>query len=427
MKQFYLFLVLFLSLLFVQCNKQYAFRSKVRVGKSQTPKNEPSSIALKRSQNIVPPKEATILNENEVSASSDLKFTYYNKEAISFINNKLLLSKESKEIKFDSVKHNVVVVPPIDTISTYKKWVLNLGVLSFLSYPLIIPSLFSPFLIYLSLKGRREQKARGEKVSRRFNFGLIAGIFGALILSIFLIGLPLDPTIVGGYIIWAVMLVLTLFFSWLFPKLLFRQKKPKKHYSFPILEDIKQLFKSAGSLISIVLIVFVLLAYAWFGYWVITNKIIAGFYIFLLLSFLIGIAAVFAILFSLYYWILNRKPRGKSPSKRNETFFRLTKKAFILGLISIASYILPILTFASIMAIIGGLVSYLDNKKYNTGDGWISFFAIFLGLIGLTPLAVVIVFETFEIYFIALIVGIILGLVFSTNMINKHKESIPKT
>jgi len=277
------------------------------VGKSQTPKKEPNAIVLNRNQNEVPPEEVSILNENEVSASSDLKFTYYKKEAIPYFNNKLiLLSKQPKELKLDSVKHNVKVVPPIDTIGIYKKWVLNLGVLSFLSYPLIIPALFSPFLIYLSLKGRREQKARGEKVSRRFNFGLIAGIYGALILSVFLIGLPLDPTIVGGYIIWAVMLGLTLFFSWLFPKLLFRQKKPKKHHSFPILEEIKQLFKSSGSLISIVLIVFVLMAYALFGYWVITNGIIPLIIVFVLLLLLAGFAALLGLLFGFFNWILNR-------------------------------------------------------------------------------------------------------------------------
>ncbi|MCF8427385.1 MAG: hypothetical protein K9H61_10185 [Bacteroidia bacterium] len=467
-KIFQLLLFCFFVLLFTQCNKHYAFRSKVRTGKGLHLAREFSPPKIK-SAKALPDRDAEIgEEENEVSASNDLRYVLTKKQIWIKTKNSKILSDSLFTSPADSSKNIPLRRSYQDEMNGYKQWTFILGFISLFSYPLVLPALFSPSLLYVSLLGRKVQKANGEKVSSRFVFGLITGVFWSLFLSISILGLLIDPTIPARFFILLAVLVLAGFFNWLFIKLINKQKFPKPAKPikpikpakpFSLLDYSTQLkvvlsimftlsfvgalpaillaisafnhipsdkkFSKIRLLLTIIVLLAILinLAYVWFGYIVIINLSGSGVYLLVLMVFLTLLMLISTALFLFIEWVINRKHKKGTGSSVETKQYSLTKKALIFGALSTLSFIIPPLTFASVIAILGGLVSFIHHAKNKTGDGWISMFAVFLGLVGLLPLLSSIIFQSFEIYFALLIAGIILGLVFSINIINKHKPS----
>lgn len=173
-----LILILLCASICCSCNARYGYLSKVRVGK--VPKQETKN---KIAEQHVITNESSESDKNVIASNDSLPDL--NSFRSTLIPRVKLFPPFQHQIKADKSDNKQAKKKTVDSsipINIFAKWSLILGIVGLFSYPLVIPCIIGPILIYASTKALKQIKLSRERGKGMAVFGLIIGILTSILL-----------------------------------------------------------------------------------------------------------------------------------------------------------------------------------------------------------------------------------------------------
>ncbi len=217
------------------CNTRYGYLSKVRVEKSQKQesKNKLTEPFIITDETYEIDKNVNVSNDSlpdlNCFRSSLIPKLKLNTPFKSQIQADIPSNKQAKKRIDDSAR----------PINIFAKWSLILGIIGLFSYPLILPCLIGPVLLFASIRALKQIKDSGESGKEMAVFGFIVGVITSCLLALFVVALFVEL----GWLYGLILLVIAVLSNFL----LFKFLNAKALYSKPIDKPHKSSIKKTSN------------------------------------------------------------------------------------------------------------------------------------------------------------------------------------